>query len=70
MPATSVAQRQMMAIAEHHPGELYARNKAALGMTKEQLHDFAATKQKGLPKRVKKRQGKTASLSAALRAKE
>ena len=38
-----------MAIAEHHPDELYARNKGLLGMTHEQLHDFAATPEKGLP---------------------
>jgi hypothetical protein len=38
-----------MAIAEHHPEELYGRNKAMLGMTQSQLHDFAATKEKKLP---------------------
>lgn len=71
MPAESKAQRQAMAIAEHHPGELYARNKAMLGMTQQQLHDFAATKEKKLPERApkKKRKGPSAPLSAALRAK-
>lgn len=58
MPATSVAQRQLMAIAEHHPGELYQRNRGVLKMSHQQLHDFAATKQKGLPKRVKKKKAK------------
>ena len=53
MPATSRAQRQAMSIAEHHPSQLYARNKAMLGMTKGQLHDFAATKEKNLPTYVK-----------------
>jgi hypothetical protein len=43
-----------MAIAEHHPGAVYARNKGVLSMSKEQLHDFASTKEKKLPKRVKK----------------
>jgi hypothetical protein len=62
-----------MAIAEHHPGELYARNKALLKMTPEQLHDFAATKQKGLPKRKKPLRrkitgGPTRPLKAALKA--
>lgn len=33
-----------MAIAEHHPGELYGRNKGLLKMSHEQLHDFAVTK--------------------------
>lgn len=37
-----------MAIAEHHPGEVYERNKGLLKMSKKQLHDFASTKEKGL----------------------
>lgn len=41
-----------MAIAEHHPNELYSRNKSLLGMTHGQLHDFAATPEKGLPEKV------------------
>ena len=48
MPAKSVAQRKAMAIAEHHPSQLYARNKGMAKMSKSQLHDFAATKEKGL----------------------
>lgn len=55
MPSKSIAQRQMMAIAKHSPGKLYKRNRAALSMTKEQLSDFASTKEKGLPKRKKKK---------------
>ena len=51
MPATSKAQQQAMAIAEHSPGKLYARNKGLLKMTHQQLHDFASTARKGLPKR-------------------
>ena len=43
-PATSTAQRQLMAIAEHHPNQVYSRNKGVLKMSKGQLHDFAATK--------------------------
>ena len=50
MPATSEAQRRLMAIAEHHPSELYAKNRGVLKMSHQQLHDFAATKEKGLPK--------------------
>jgi hypothetical protein len=55
MPALSKAQRQAMAIAEHHPEKLYAKNKGLKKMTKEQLHDFATTPEKGLPmhKKVK-----------------
>jgi hypothetical protein len=54
MPATSTAQRRLMAIAEHHPDQLYAKNEGVLNMTHQQLHDFAATKEKSLPHRVKK----------------
>jgi hypothetical protein len=42
-----------MAIAEHSPGKLYAKNKGLLKMSHKQLHDFAATKRKGLPERKK-----------------
>jgi hypothetical protein len=33
-----------MALAEHHPSQLYKRNRGVLGMTHRQLHEFAATK--------------------------
>ena len=49
MPSTSKAQQIAMSIAEHNPGKLYARNKGMLKMSHSQLHDFAATKRKGLP---------------------
>jgi hypothetical protein len=55
MPATSKAQQQAMAIAEHNPSQLYARNKGLLKMSHSQLHDFAATSRKGLPKRKSKK---------------
>jgi hypothetical protein len=54
MPAESKAQRIAMAIAEHHPEDLYAKNKGLADMTHKQLHDFAATPEKGLPEHVKK----------------
>lgn len=44
MPAVSEAQREVMAIAEHHPDKLYKKNRGLLKMSHEQLHDFAATK--------------------------
>lgn len=44
MPAKSEAQRIAMAIAEHAPGKLYARNRGLLKMTKEQLSEYASTK--------------------------
>ena len=49
MPAVSVKQRRLMAIAEHHPEELYAKNRGVLSMSHGQLHDFASVKEKGLP---------------------
>jgi len=59
MPAKSQAQRKAMGIAEHHPEELYKRNKGMLSMSKSELHDYASTKEKGLPERrgKKKRKG-------------
>jgi hypothetical protein len=57
MPSVSKDQRKAMAIAEHHPDQLYARNKGLLKMSHSQLHDFAATKETKLPKRRYKRVG-------------
>lgn len=51
MPAVSKAQRQAIAIAEHEPGKLYARNKGLLKMSHADQHDFAATSEAGLPER-------------------
>lgn len=51
MPAPSKAMRRAAAIAEHHPGQLYVRNRSLLKMSKSQLHDFASTKEKGLPRK-------------------
>jgi hypothetical protein len=53
MPAKSKKQQQMMAIAEHAPTKLFKRNRGVLSMTHSQLHDFAATKRKGLPTKKK-----------------
>jgi hypothetical protein len=52
MPAVSRNQRIAMAIAEHHPEQLSPQNKGLLKMSHSQLHDFAATPEKGLPQRV------------------
>jgi hypothetical protein len=49
MPARSVKQRQAMAIAEHSPSKLYGRNRGLLSMSKDKLHDYASTSEKGLP---------------------
>ena len=40
-----------MAIAEHNPGKLYAKNRGLVKMSHSQLHDFAATPRSGLPER-------------------
>lgn len=55
MPATSQAQQRAMAIAEHSPEKLQGKNKGLLKMSHKQLHDFASTPRKGLPKRAAKR---------------
>lgn len=53
MPATSIAQRKLFAIAEHSPSKLFDKNKKILGsMSKGQMHDFASTKENGLPEHV------------------
>lgn len=41
--------RRAAAIAEHDPLSLNEKNKSLLNMSKEQLHDFASTPEKGLP---------------------
>jgi hypothetical protein len=64
VPSVSTAQRRAMAIAEHHPEELYPKNRGLLGMTHQQLHDFASTKERGLPHYVKKKKKKTKTPSA------
>ena len=53
MPAKSKKQRRMMAIAEHKPEMLYDKNKGVLKMSKEEMHKFASTKEKGLPNKVR-----------------
>ena len=55
MPAESIAERRLMGLALNHPEQVYKKNRGVLKMSKGQLHDFAATKEKGLPKLVKKR---------------
>lgn len=47
-----------MAIAQHEPQKLYARNRGLQKMSQDQLHDFAATKRSHLPKKKGKLYGK------------
>lgn len=53
MPAKSVAQRRFMAVCEHQPQ--HAKGTCP-SMTNRQFHDFAATKEKGLPQRAPKKE--------------
>ncbi len=51
MPALSEPQRELMAIALHHPAEVSKKNRSVLKMSSKQLHDFASTKGAGKPKK-------------------
>lgn len=55
MPAVSQKQQIAFAIAEHEPSKLNPKNRGLLKMSHSQLHDFAATPRKGLPKQAKKK---------------
>lgn len=50
MPAVSKAQRIVMEIAEHDPSKLRKKNRGVLRMSASQLHEFAETPSRGLPK--------------------
>lgn len=52
MPSVSKAQRRLMGAAEHG-ADFPMAQKLRQTMTHEQLHDFASTKEKGLPTHVK-----------------
>ena len=51
MPAKSLVQQHLMALAEHHPEQVRG---PMPHMTHAQLHDFAATKTGNLPEHVTK----------------
>jgi len=55
LPAKSKSQRRLMAIAKNKPDKLYKKNKGVLKMSKKQLGEYASTKEKGLPKKTKKK---------------
>lgn len=55
MPALSIRQRRAMAIAEHHPSKLEAKNRGLLKMSHKELHDFASTPESGLPEKKRKK---------------
>lgn len=54
MPAVSQAQSRFFRWAEHNPDQAKAEGKA-VGMSKKQMHDYAATPDAGLPKKKSKK---------------
>lgn len=54
MPASSEKQRRLMAIAEHHPEKLQAKNRGVLKMSHKQLHDFASSSVSSVSKAASK----------------
>lgn len=54
MPAKSVKQQQLFAIAEHEPAKLHKENRGLLKMGKQKLSEFASTSRKGLPLKKKR----------------
>lgn len=61
MPALSKDQQVATAIAEHEPDKLYARNKGLKKMSHKQLHEFASTPRKGLPKKASRKSSRSGS---------
>jgi hypothetical protein len=57
VPALSIDQRRAMAIAEHAPEKLHKANRGLLNMSHQQLHDFAATSERHLARKKKKKRG-------------
>jgi hypothetical protein len=53
MPSVSKAQQHLMAMALHNPEKISKDNSGVVNMKKSQLKDFASTKTKKLPVRVK-----------------
>ncbi len=56
MPAESTSQRRLMGACEHG-ADFEKCDKIRKSMTHEQMHDFAVTKEAGLPKHVGGKRG-------------
>ena len=54
MPVSKV-QKRAAAVAEHHPGKLFKRNRNLLSMDKKEMHEMASGSEKDMPMRAKKR---------------
>lgn len=52
MPAVSKKQRRFFGMIEHDPDMAKAKG---VDMTQDQMHDFAATKESGLPEQKSKK---------------
>lgn len=59
MPAKSIAQRQLMAIAEHNPEKLNEENKDLAKLPKKTLHEYSSTK--GLKRKHVRNRGRSSS---------
>jgi len=55
LPALSKSQRRFFGWLEHNPEQAKAEGKYPTEISKQGIHDFAATKEKGLPERVSKK---------------
>jgi len=55
VPAVSKKQRRAAAIALKHPEQLRAGNASMTLMSLSELHKLASTKERGLPRKAKKR---------------
>jgi|TARA_R110001583_G_scaffold10613_3_gene48704 hypothetical protein len=58
MPAKSKKQRRLMAMARKSPKKIFSKNRDVLKMTKGQLRDYAAIKEKRLPAKKRSVKGR------------
>jgi hypothetical protein len=66
IPSVSKKQRRLMGAAEHGADFPMAK-KVRASMTKGQMHDFAKTKEKGLPEKKHKKKDKMSFKPESLR---
>ena len=51
MPAKSKKQRKLMGLALSNPGRVHKKNRGVLKMSKQDIRDFAGTKEEDLPEK-------------------
>ena len=49
MPAESKAQHRLIGLAMHNPGKVSRKNRGILSMSRDDMEDYASTKEKGMP---------------------